>query len=354
VSAIAASPLAIQSQPSLEGLRDDWQRLAAADGNVFATFEWASAWWTHLGEGEELALASCRDSDGTTVAVLPLTIGRTGRIRTVRLLGHGPADRLAPICAPDHRGAVAGALRAFLATTGADLFVGEQMPAEEGWGAALGAVILERESSPALRTSELDWEGWLASRSRNFRQQVRRRQRQLEELGELRFRLTRTDTELERDLETLFELHAARWPDGQSVAFSGPRRELHLQFAAAALERGWLRLWTLELDGRPLACWYGFRFGGAEWFYQSGRVLDSGVENVGFVLMAHTLREAIADGIDEYRLLRGDEDYKARFSDTDPGLETIAVPLRPRGRVALAAQRLRPIAGNALRRLGLR
>ena len=40
--------------------------------------------------------------------------------------------------------------------------------------------------------------------------------------------------------------------------------------------------------------------------------------------MAHTVRVAIADGVEEYRLLRGDEPYKARFATDDPGLETIA------------------------------
>jgi CelD/BcsL family acetyltransferase involved in cellulose biosynthesis len=58
---------------------------------------------------------------------------------------------------------------------------------------------------------------------------------------------------------------------------------------------------------------------------------------VGFVLLAHSIREAMRDGMREYRLLRGGEPYKARFSSRDPGLETIAVPHGVRGAAALGA-----------------
>ena len=134
----------------------------------------------------------------------------------------------------------------------------------------------------------------------------------------------------------------------------GPLRGFHAQFARRALDRGWLRLWLLELDGRPLAAWYGFRYANAEWYYQSGRSLDAAAENVGFVLLAHTIREAINDGCSEYRMLRGGEAYKARFADCDAGLETVVVPLTFRGRRALAVNRMRGPAGRALRFLHLR
>ena len=153
---------------------------------------------------------------------------------------------------------------------------------------------------------------------------------------------------------TLFELHDARWDEPGMSSFTGRTREAHREFAALARERGWLRLWFLEIDGEPLAAWYGFRFGGTEWAYQTGRDPDAERDAVGFVLYAHTIREAMNDGMLEYRLLRGDESYKARFSDADPGLVDIALPLSARGRAALLAMRARPVAGRALRGLRAR
>ena len=58
---------------------------------------------------------------------------------------------------------------------------------------------------------------------------------------------------------------------------------------------------------------------------------------MGFVLMNHTIRAAIEDGMREYRLLRGDEGYKSRFATRDRPLETRAVGRGPLGRPAVAA-----------------
>jgi CelD/BcsL family acetyltransferase involved in cellulose biosynthesis len=46
---------------------------------------------------------------------------------------------------------------------------------------------------------------------------------------------------------------------------------------------------------------------------------------VGFVLMCHSIKQAIADGAREFRLLRGAEPYKARFASEDDGLDTVLV-----------------------------
>jgi hypothetical protein len=135
-------------------------------------------------------------------------------------------------------------------------------------------------------------------------------------------------------MDTLFELHAARW--GHS-AYADAHAGFHREFAALARDRGWLRLWFLEADGRTVAAWHGFRFAGVESYYQAGR--DAAWEGpaVGSVLLAHSIRSALADGMREYRFLRGNEPFKYRFASHDPGLETIGIARGPVGDAALAA-----------------
>ena len=103
------------------------------------------------------------------------------------------------------------------------------------------------------------------------------------------------------------------------------------------MERGWLRLWLLELDDRPVAAWYGFRFAGREFYYQAGRDPEFANLSIGSVLLAHTIRAALNDGVREYRLLRGDESYKYRFASMDPGVETIAYGRGASGKIAVVA-----------------
>jgi len=78
-----------------------------------------------------------------------------------------------------------------------------------------------------------------------------------------------------------------------------------------------------------------------ESYYQMGRDPAWNEAALGFVLLAHTIREAIQDGMIEYRLLRGDESFKYRFATSDPGLETLARPNGALGRVALALRAVR-------------
>jgi CelD/BcsL family acetyltransferase involved in cellulose biosynthesis len=182
---------------------------------------------------------------------------------------------------------------------------------------------------------DVSWDDLLASRSRNFREQVGRRERKLARAHDLRFRLADDPNRLQDDLTVLFRLHLAHW--GSRSWLQGAAETFIREFSPIALERGWLRLWLLELDGRPAAAWYGFRFGGAESYYQAGRDPRWDRASVGFVLLVHSIREALRDGMSEYRFLEGNEPYKYRFANSDSLLETIAVPGSATGRAALVA-----------------
>jgi CelD/BcsL family acetyltransferase involved in cellulose biosynthesis len=199
-------------------------------------------------------------------------------------------------------------------------------------------------------SAEGDWESYLAARSANFRQQVRRRARGAARAG-VRFRLVSKRSQLSDALDALIALHAAHWGE-RSQAFAGPRELFHREFAALALERGWLRLWLAEAGGTPVAAWHGFRFAGAEYFYQSGRDRAWDRERVGAVLLEHTIREAFADGMREYRLLRGDESYKQRYASESKNVVTIATAGTPlaRGGVSVARKLAHARVGRALMR----
>jgi CelD/BcsL family acetyltransferase involved in cellulose biosynthesis len=239
-----------------------------------------------------------------------------------------------PADAPTALTALAGFLRG---ERFADLLVAENLPAELEGPRHLDGRLIRTIASPVLPVRGRSFDDYLSERSRNFRDQVRRRERGLERDHELRYRLTTGPATLDRDLDTLFSLHGARWQGRRLGEFSAADAAFHRDFARSALDRGWLRLWTMEIDGAAVAAWYGFRFGDAEWYYQAGRDPAYDDRSVGFVLLAHTIRAAFEDGVREYRFLRGDEPYKRRFAERDAGVETIAVARGLRGRALLAA-----------------
>lgn len=340
--------LHVERLPDLAAAEAPWRRLAAA-AHPFASYEWAQAWHATDGRGAEPLIGLCRDATGREIALLALQRGRTARLRTLRFWAAEPADLTGPVCDPADAVAAAAGLRTLLASLpGWDLLLAERLPGEVAWPALLGAAAARREASPTLMFGPGGWQGYLAGRSANFRQQVRRRERQLRRRHDVAFRLSAADT-LEADLEALFELHADRWPEGTDFL---ARRDFHAQFARLAAGRGWLRLWLLELDGVAVAAWYGLRHGGQEWYYQAGRDRRWDAAHVGSVLLAHSVRAAADDGVTAYHFLRGGEAYKHRFTVSDLGTDTVVLGRGAAGRAAaLAAQAAGALPADVRQRL---
>ena len=322
--------------------------MAERSGNVFATWEWADAWWHHFGDGLRQSIALGRDEDGRPLAVLPLCVRGPRPLRLGRFIGYGPADELGPVCAQEDLQAGVQALARSAGELEWDVLLAERLAPGHG---AVGRA-LRCESSPVIAAPPGGWEEYLAGRSRNLRSQLRRKERALEREHGLSFRFADDPARLEKDMQTLFRLHRARWSEEGSGALSGTRAAFHHDFAAVALERGWLRLWLAEVDGHPVAAWYGFRFGDAESYYQSGRDPAWDRSSVGLVLLGHTVRAAMEDGMREYRLLRGGEAYKDRFATAHPEVETVVLGRGAGGRAAaLAAAAAARLPGGLRRRL---
>jgi CelD/BcsL family acetyltransferase involved in cellulose biosynthesis len=331
--------LVVEPVYQLDTLEEEWSALGERTGNVFATWDWNSTWWRHLGSGRRLLAAACRDEAGALIGLLPTYVAKAaGPARVIRLLGHGQGDHLGPICMPADRPRVSSALRMALRAKPWNnaVILAEQLPADERWSQLLGARTIVREASPVLELTTRNWDEFLAERRSSLRKQVLYQERRLTRERDMRYRLIDEAEALPGAMDTLFRLHGARWGREGTAAY-GAAQSFHRAFAARAQERGWLRLWLLELDGRAVAAWHGFRFGGADWHYQSGRDPSWDRYSVGAVLLAHTIRDCIEAGMHRYLFLRGNEPYKLRFATSDPGLETMALGTGVVGRAGLAA-----------------
>jgi predicted ATP-grasp superfamily ATP-dependent carboligase/CelD/BcsL family acetyltransferase involved in cellulose biosynthesis len=317
--------------------RDTWTSLAERSRNIFSTWEWADVWWRHFGAGRELTVAVV-EAAAEPLAILPVHTGRRPGSHVARFVGHGVADQLGPVCAAVDAQRAVGVLPAALGPR--TVVLAERLASGPDWARALGGRVIFEESSPTIDLSgEGSWECYLAARSANFRQQVRRRARNLERGHGVRFRLADDPDRLGADLDSLLRLHAARWGI-DSIAFRGPREAFHREFAALALERGWLRLWLAEVGRVPVAAWYGFRFAGVESYYQGGRDPSWTGPSLGTGILEHSIREAFADGLDEYRLLRGGEAYKFRYATADAPVVTVAAGEGSLGKTATAVLEL--------------
>jgi len=326
----------------LTALAGEWRALAERRGDAFLTPEWFLAWLRHCGQGWEPHVAVARTPDGTVRGLLPLVSSKNNGPRDVRVcpIGdsfHPVADRrddeavavvLAPAIAPPGRG-----LRSLLL---------ENVDADGEWWRALAkasetplATVERNEATlPFVDLTGLSWDEYLAGRSRQLRSQLGRKLRSLRREHDVRFRRTRSSEEVRDDLAILFKLHDARWAErSDSSALADPTvREFHREFASAAFERGWLRLFVMEVDGVPIAALYGWLIGGRWSYYQAGFDPAWSRHSPGFLLLGETISAAIEEGATEYDMLRGDEAFKRRFATSSRTVRTIL--LAPRGHQA--------------------
>jgi len=332
----------VTESSDLRALVDEWRSLAERRGNAFLTPEWFLAWLSHCCRGWEPHVATSRTGRGTLLGLLPLVSSKGNGGRELRFCPVG--DHFQPVAeARDERAVAKGTAAAVaLPDRGLRSLLLENVDAEGGWWHTLAeaaparlATVERRQSVlPFVELAGLSWDDYLAGRSRQLRSQLGRKLRRLRREHEVRFRRTRRPEEVATDLGILFELHDARWAERPSSSSLGDPaiRAFHLDFATAALDRGWLRLFVMEVDEAPVAALYGWLVGGRWSYYQAGFDPAWSRHSPGMLLLAETIREAIAEGASEYDMLRGDEAFKRRFATSSRTVCTILVA--PRGHQA--------------------
>lgn len=316
---------AITEVDRLGDLEDDWRRLAELRGNAFLTPDWCMSWFEHYGEDAAPFVPVLREG-GELVGLLPLALSRSGRPRVCWIAGANLGDHFFPLAEIGRETDVAAAVGEALnsAQEAWSILALHHVDLEQPWlaslldASAMRLRVLTRGAGPLpyIDLSEhAGWEEYLASRSSNFRQSIRARTRRAAKRHAMRLRRTERPDEVRKDMALFLDLHDRRFSGRGSSLRSDRARDFHMDFAAAALRRGWLRLWFLELEGRPAAAWYGWRVGDRYSFFNSGFDPDWSKASPGLVLQAEVIREAFEEGAREFDLLLGDEGYKLRFAD---------------------------------------
>jgi Acetyltransferase (GNAT) domain len=147
-------------------------------------------------------------------------------------------------------------------STFSDVFMLEGVPTDRRWPRLLseiwpaGRMTLHRQFTQPAPIADLDgWshEEWFGSKSRDFRQSMRRRSRQLEAAG-ARLCLTRDESRLPADLEAFARLHYQRWATLGGSRVLNPRVQRVLAEASRALIGDLrFRLWSIKVGTETIS-----------------------------------------------------------------------------------------------------
>lgn len=308
-------------------------------GNVFLTWEWISN-WVEVYLPEDRLLTVVISDGGAPRAIAPLCVQEKrfvggAKIKVLRFLGSGEvcADHLDMMVTGDREGEwsrriwdeLFGPLRREW-----DVFEYYDAPGASSILEAFGRFAkkdtrcIKSESVGDTICPYLDlpgsWEEFLEQCGGTRRYTISYSMRKLAEQGNLEKRFCEKADEVDGFMEAFISLHQKSWnARGKPGAFSSTRfAEFHRRVAKEFLEKGVLFLCSFHLDGRHVGSFYGFQYGGTVSYYLLG-VETNPVKRVktGTAVLGHCIEEAIRRGCKEFDFLRGDEEYKYRWTSTD-------------------------------------
>ena len=296
-----------------DSIAEDWNALALRTPSPFLTHEWLSAWWVAFGRGRRLTVL-VRDPSGALVAGALLARGPFGGVYAP-VNGHsgewdvvarddGARDELwNRIVALDAPVTMFGRLK-------------DDRPARAALVAAGRRIHESHEPSSPYLALPRTFDELLRSRSRKLRSQVGNSRRRLERQGRVRFRMTSGGARLEADLDAFLRVEASGWKARNGTAIlSAPHVErLYRDFARGAAERGWLRLYLLELDGTPIAGNLGCAIEGCGFSIRSGFDEVHAAYSPGLIVGAEVLSASIEEGMREYDFLGAPDPHKLRWT----------------------------------------
>jgi len=303
----------------LEPLQDEWNRLLAesAGDTIFLRHEWLRLWWKHFGSGRRLAVFLARRGS-RLVAALPLMEVRSSMagipVTTLQSLTNYHSFRFNALCAPGEEAALEAIWTALRTRKRRwDVVRMEEVPAD---APVLDPLLraARRDGSPVgawrgaqvpyLRT-EGSWEEYHATLSQGMRANLRRRNRQLREKGDVRYRCVSAPEAVPEALRIGLPLEGSGWKasQGSAIVSSATLTSFYSEWAAVAAENGWLRLSFLDVAGIPVAFDFSTLYGGRYYDLKMGYDPAWGRFSVGQIIKAEILRRCFESDTREYDFL---------------------------------------------------
>ena len=359
----------IDDPAGLEPWTEAWDRLAVELSQPCSSPKWMLPWWKHAVSGQaELRSVVVREGD-ELVGLAPyfVQIGNYG-LAEYRVLSAGAAHRIGPLAKPGREREVAEAIATTIAAArprpSSFIFEGidddSAWPSlvREAWPGALGSHIrtgVKLEAPTLDLTVDADYEAWFSSRSSNFRQQMRRKGRQMDGRGG-RIRMATTEEEARGDMEAMFVFHRERWAErGLEGSLKHGTEDQMREAILLLLPEQRARLWTIEADGKPVCIQY-FTVAGGELTYWGGG-FDPEWEDLqpGQLAILAAVEDAFGRGEKRIDFGGGDQRYKGRFANGDHPLAWTTIFPRnqryPLTRAQLLPKQLKFAARGLARRL---
>ncbi len=309
--------------------REKWEQVYAANPNhtPYQSYEWLTAWWQYLGDGE-LFIVHIQDDEGESLGFAPFFLRKTYLglpLRNLAFIGVKRTDYLDFIVHKGREDEFFNKLFPWLyeqrkrfsfielkdvPDTSSNLpflfsLAGRYFP------------VFAVESDRICVTIPLpqDWDSFLARLGKRTRRDVGYDRRYLAKRYETELVEYRNGEDVRKGYEDLVRIYNERWQDEKGA--TRYEESDAAQFERTVVERlaarGDFRLWVLYADERPVAGISGYERNNKIYADVYAHSPEFHKLSVGNVVLGHAFEKCIGYGLNEFDLSRGDEPYKYRW-----------------------------------------
>ncbi|MFC1822442.1 GNAT family N-acetyltransferase [Thermodesulfobacteriota bacterium] len=342
----------IRSIERLEPIKNQWERLAQLDSRdgFFKDWDWQTGWFKYFGKSGDLYILIVEDSGGVIKGILPLARYKVHLFPLIQCTVLGfmgreivSGDYLDVLADTEDKAAVVDMATNWLLSQKIKfsfLMFGEIIKDDPTYlqcqkissTKGLPIRLQENRNCPYIELPK-SFDLYLQSLSKNFRYNIRRRNRKVFIQSGGRVVITEDARGLKQGLKDLFKLHILRWGNaGISCTFENETfRAFVVDVCQKLAVKKSVRLYRLFLKEKSVAAMLIFYWGESAIFYQMGWDPSFKKYSPGVVLMSKTIEDAIDMGKRYYDFLRGDEPYKWKWTNSHRKTTTLMLPNRLAG-----------------------
>lgn len=366
------SVVRITDETAFAELKFRWNRLAELSGapSVFLRHEWFDAAWQWRRQDATLFVL-CVYREGVPIGICPLILRNAlyarMQVRLLEFLTVPDTQACDILSAPEDASAVVEALSMALFACRDEWDVMQLSYLQSG--ATSHGVLPGAFSSRGLKNQmaqagdnpfidlQTGWEAFYATRGRRLKKSNNLVANRLKKVGELEIEWLHRDADAEKIGQTLaavVDISARSWKEttGNTLENQAPGAFIK-RLTDLAHAEGWLSIWLLRLDGKPVAMEYQLAYQGSIHALRADYDNDYRDYSPGSYLNWKLLEQTFSHGFQRYCMGPGDNPYKLRWTETAMPLSRFtAYSTTWRGRfAALYDLRLAPAARNVAARL---
>lgn len=330
VEMLAMAILELQRFDEQNDFETWWNQLLtnSLDNHPFLTYEWLTLWWKHFGKGKELKLFTIENEREVSlvVPVMYSTCKVLGSRRTkVEFAASGDSDYQSFIVTNFQEAArgVNQVIESIMQDSNdADCVVFSEVPEDslttkllEGFkGEGFGASCSTTNSCPYV-TLPNNYEIYSQTLGSNMRRNLKVWEKQA--LKDYRVEFVKYDEmgTVEEGMKIFFDLHQKRQVEkGNYGVFSDDdKKSFHEDVANAFAKKGWLDLFFLTFNDKPVSAIYSYEYNGKLYAYLCGFDPEYAKYRPGHLAFKNLIKYGIDKKLKEVDFLRGDEEYKSRW-----------------------------------------